>query len=88
MNIKSITVVVEAVDVTITRGLGNVVDVTIHHPRQRNVAVPYAIQGDEGVDVKAAQTIIERATSQDWKKSHTCSMVSDLVDVLRQVAGV
>lgn len=87
MNIKQITVVVEAVEVTIARSPKGV-DVTIHHPNQRNVAVPYAIKGDEVADVKAAQTIIERATGQDWKATHTCSMVAELLEVLHRVAGV
>lgn len=86
MNIKAIKLVVELRDVLIERSKGGV-DVTIYHPGQRNVAVLYPIQGDEA-DMKAAQKLVERVTSEDWKKSHTVSMVSDLAEMMRRVAGV
>lgn len=86
MNIKAMTVEVEGKNVAISREKGGVA-VTIHHMHQRNVPVLYQIDGEEG-DMLEAQRIVECVTGVSWKKSHTVSMVADLVTVLRQVAGV
>lgn len=86
MNIKAITVEVEGKNVTISREKGGVA-VLIQHANQRNVPVSYTINGED-VDLIAAQHIIGNVTGRSWDKTHTGSMVWELVTVLRMVAGV
>lgn len=83
MNIKQITVVVENTDVTIKRQPKGFVEVIVHQLASGG----WKIDGTEE-DVKAAQNLVRSVTRQDWKRTHTSSMVQDLVDLLRRVAGV
>lgn len=86
MNIKAIKFELEGRDVLVERSEGGV-DVTIYHPGQRNGAVLYPLSGEEA-DVKQAQRLVERITGVSWRKSHTVSMLGDLLMRMRQVAGV
>ena len=83
MDIKQITVVVENTDVTIKRQPKGFVEVIVHELASGG----WKIDGTEE-DVKAAQNLVRSVTRQDWKRTHTSSMVRELVDLLRRVAGV
>jgi hypothetical protein len=90
MELKQATVVVANIDVSVSRKGRGVVEARADRHTGRAAGAlwgEFQLTGED-TDLLVAQGIIAQVTGFVWQRTHTGSMVSELRDLLRNVAGV